>query len=149
MPPTSRVFSEWNMRAVWIRGLALLAALLLALPLATISRSQYFCSMMERITLGGCCCHARHAEEAEQVEAGHAEIKASDCCAPVEGKSQPVATPADVSSSALGSLLAFVEPNKWLLEAPLVHLAPFEPRQARAPPPARLKLFLKHCSLLT
>src|SRR6187431_591789 len=137
------------MRAVWIRGLALLAALLLALPLATISRSQYFCSMMERITLGGCCCHASHAEEAEQVEEGHAGIKASDCCAPVEAKSQPVAAPADVTSRTLGSMLAYLEPTEWLLEAPVVDLAPFEPPQARAPPPARLKLFLKHCSLLT
>lgn len=138
-----------GMRAVWVRGLALLAALLLALPLAAISRNQYFCHMLERVTLGGCCCHARHAEEAEQVEAGHAEIKASDCCAPIESKSQPVAAPADLSSRTLDSALAYVEPTEWLLEAPVVHLAAFEPRQARAPPPTRLKLFLKHCSLLT
>ena len=131
------------------RALALLAALLLALPLAAISRNQYFCQMLERITLGGCCCHASHAAEAEQVEAGHAEIKPSDCCAPVEGKSQAAAAPADVNSRTFGSVLAYVEPTQWLLEAPVGYLVPFEPRQARAPPPARLKLFLKHCSLLT
>ena len=138
-----------DMRAVWVRALALLAALLLALPLATISRSQYFCSMMERISLGRCCCHAAQADGAEQVDEGQAEIKARDCCERVDDKSQPVAAPADVDSRTLGSLLAYVEPTEWLLEAPVVDLAPFEPPQARAPPPARLKLFLKHCSLLT
>lgn len=138
------------MRAFWTRTLALVAASMLTLPLAVLGQSQYFCRMMERVMQGPCCCHASDASEAVEAAPGAPEIKAQGCCERVQGKHQKAAASlSDGSARTFVPTLAYVEPLDLSIEAPFVHLAPIEPRQARAPPPPPLKLFLKHCSLLT
>jgi len=136
------------MRALWARPLALVTALLLALPLA-LGQTQYFCRMMERVMAHQCCCsHGSEVVEAPPSKAP--EIKAQDCCERVHSKHQKAAASlSDGNSRVFFPTLAYVESFDLALEAPLVHLSPIEPRQARAPPSPPLKLFLKHCSLLT
>lgn len=136
------------MRTFWARALALLAALLLALPLTLMSQSGYLCRMMDRITRDRCCCS--HDSEVAQAPSTAPEIKAQDCCERVQGKYQK-ATPSlsDGNSRTFSPTVATVEAFHPALEAPVAHLTPIEPRQARAPPTPALKLFLRHCSFLT
>src|SRR5690606_17774256 len=78
------------------------------------------------------------------------ELKAQDCCERVQSKHQKAAASlSDTGPRTSVPVLAYVAPLDLSVEAPFVHLDPMEPRQARAPPPPPLKLFLKHCSLLT
>lgn len=136
------------MRAYWARVLAPLAALLLALPLALLGQSQYFCRMMERVSIERCCCS--HGSGVAEAPAKAPEIKAQGCCERVAGNHQKAtASLSDGNSRVFVQALAYVESFELALEAPVAHLTPIEPRQARAPPPPTLKLFLKHCSFLT
>lgn len=138
------------MRALWTRTLALVTASLLALPLAVLGQSQYFCRMMERVMLDRCCCDASGAGDVVEAPADAPEVKAQDCCERVHAKHQKAAASlSDGNARTFVPVLAYVEPLDLSIAAPFVHLAPIEPRQARAPPPPALKLFLKHCSLLT
>jgi len=140
-------FSE-EMRAFWARSLALLAALLLTLPLALMGQSQYLCHMMERVSFQRCCCS--HSSDVVEAPSKAPEIKAQGCCERVQGNYQKAtASLSDGNSRVFVQALAYVEAFELSLEAPVAHLTPIEPRQARAPPPPALKLFLKHCSFLT
>ncbi|HEU5074650.1 MAG TPA: hypothetical protein VFU02_10760 [Polyangiaceae bacterium] len=138
------------MSAFWHRILALVTASLLVLPLAVLTQSQYFCRMMDRIMLDRCCCHTADAGVAFEAPSDAPEVKAPSCCERVQGKHQKAAASlTDGGARTFFPVLAYVEPLDLSIAAPFVHLAPIEPRQARAPPPPPLKLFLKHCSLLT
>ncbi|HEY6723836.1 MAG TPA: hypothetical protein VI197_07380 [Polyangiaceae bacterium] len=139
-----------EMRAFWTRTLALVTASMLALPLAVLGQSQYFCRMMERVMLDRCCCQASDTSAAFEAPPDAPEIKGQDCCERVQGKHQKAAASlSDGGSRIQVPALAYIEPLDLSIEAPFVELASMEPRQARAPPPRPLKLFLKHCSLLT
>lgn len=138
------------MRALWTRTLALVTAALLALPLTVLGQTQYFCRMMARIMLDRCCCQVSDASAAFEAPPRAPEIKAQDCCERVQGKHQKAAASLSDGGSRVSSpALATVESLDLSVEAPFVHLTSIAPRQARAPPPQPLKLFLKHCSLLT
>lgn len=139
-----------KMRAFWTRTLALVTASMLALPLAVLGQRQFFCRMMERVMLDRCCCQASDASVVVEVPSNAPELKAQDCCERVQGKHQKAAASlSDTGPRTSVPVLAYVAPLDLSVEAPFVHLDPMEPRQARAPPPPPLKLFLKHCSLLT
>src|SRR5690606_2942089 len=60
-------YSLTKMRAFWTRTLALVTAAMLALPLAVLGQSQYFCRMMERVMLDRCCCQASDASVVVEV----------------------------------------------------------------------------------
>lgn len=123
---------------------------MLVLPLAVLGQSQYFCRMMERVMQGPCCCRSSDASESVDRATSSVEIKGQDCCERVQGKHQKAAASlSDAGARTFAPTLAYVEPLDLAIEAPFVHLDAVEPRQARAPPPRPLKLFLKHCSLLT
>lgn len=132
------------------RLLALLALLLVALPLGVGARtSRYLCHAMDRV-MDECCCPKARAQGPQQPKP--AEVRAPDCCEVLRGQTHQ-GTPAlrADSSGVAGPELATLpsQPSMILLEPELEHVAAAM-LQARAPPPSRgPPLFLQNCSLLT
>jgi hypothetical protein len=132
------------------RLLALLALLLVALPLGVgAGASRYLCHAMDRV-MDECCCPKARANGTQQPKP--VEVKAPDCCEVLRGHAHqgPPAVRAD-SSGVAGPELATLpsQPLVILLEPELEHVVAAI-LQARAPPPSRgPPLFLQNCSFLT
>lgn len=138
------------MRRIRARLLALLALVLVALPLGAMGRNQYLCHAMGRV-MDECCCPAARAGQAPTQASGVAEVKARSCCELLERTSRDTApalrdgtlrVPAAELATAPSVVVVVLQPPPYVFEAEVV--------QARAPPPrAGPPLFLQNCSLLT
>ena len=136
------------MRPFRARLLALLALLLVALPLGAGGSTRYLCRAMGRV-MDSCCCPK--AKAAHGAQAAVTTVKAPDCCSVLE-RAGHEGTPAVLDGAprvptpelALATSIDIVvlEPGLYLLALDVV--------QARGPPPRPgPPLFLKNCSLLT
>lgn len=138
------------MRRFRARLLALLALLLVALPLGAMGPNQYLCHAMGRV-MDKCCCPAARADQTANHGPGVTKVKAPDCCQLLERSSHDstpalreaaVRVHAPELATAAPVVVVVLEPELLLLAAEVV--------QARAPPPRPgPPLFLKNCSLLT
>lgn len=126
-----------------LRWLALLAALLVASPSVVSARPHYFCHAMERV-LPACCC-----ETGERHDENGASARAADCCERLSAsKHAGLALQLDtVDRVGAPALLATVP----AVEFPARRASECTPPvpNAQGPPPQRVPLFLKNCSLLT
>jgi hypothetical protein len=130
------------MRPFWLRLLAVVAALALALPAFAWSSGRFLCQMTGRVG-AACCCAKAHAKSAEHVVPA---VQQKSCCERVD-VAAPVLAPAlhEAQTDGWVSLPAEV---MALVVIELPRIAPVEqPRLARAPP-QDLALFLQNCALL-
>lgn len=138
------------MHRIRARLFALLALILVAMPLGATGRNQYLCHAMG-LVMDECCCPAARAREVVKQDSGVAEVKARGCCELLErtGRdSTPALRDASMRVSA-AELATAAEPVVVLLQPP-PYVFEAEAVQARAPPPrAGPQLFLQNCSLLT
>lgn len=137
------------MRRFRARLLALLALVLVALPLGAMGQSQYLCRAMGRV-MDECCCRAAPTAEVKHAS-GVTEVKAPDCCQLLE-RSGRDSTPAlrDGNPRVPPAELATTVPVVIVVLEPAPYLFAAEVVQARAPPPrAGPPIFLENCSLLT
>jgi hypothetical protein len=128
------------------RLLALLATLVVALPVSGLGRELLFCRAMDRV-VGACCCKHNASVERDAPRGPRAER--SPCCVRFEGsdRSAPSAVREGTISDHAQALSAL---------APAIELLPAPPNatlatsgvQARAPPHTGPPLFIEHCSLL-
>lgn len=127
------------------RVLALLTALVAALPLGAFGESLLFCRPMNRV-MSSCCC--QHRPSAEEPKAPRFERGA--CCERIESGSHGVVSA--VREGVLrfeASLAATLAPPFELETLPFVRAVTSSQAQARAPPRAGPPLYIQHCSLLT
>jgi hypothetical protein len=137
------------MYAVRSRALALLALLLVALPVVAAGGDRYFCRAMGRLMADACCCSSGHTGASAKQASRGPEIKAQNCCERVEGSANgSVVAVREVIPSVFSPALAIV-PGFVALVPKRELRAPGEPAQARAPPRRGAPIFLKNCSLLT
>lgn len=139
-----------GMRRVRARLLALLALILVALPLGATGRNQYLCHAMGRV-MDECCCPTARPGEVAKHASGVAEVKARSCCELLERSSRDsvpalregsLLVPAAELATTSHVVLVVLQPPPYLFEMEVV--------QARAPPPrAGPSIFLQNCSLLT
>lgn len=131
------------------RLLALLALVLVAMPLGAVAREQYFCRVMGRVTTGCCCAQAAAKARVLARSDDGACIQRQDCCARIQESRgaapalRDAALRMPVAVDAMATAVFFVpEPAPMgLLLADAV--------QARAPPPTGPPLYLKNCALLS
>lgn len=138
------------MRRIRARLLALLALILVALPLGATGRNQYLCHAMG-LVMDECCCPVARAGEAAKQAAGVAQVKARSCCELLERSSRD-STPAlrDGGLRFPAAEFAIASPVVLFVLPPPPYLFEPEAVQARAPPPrAGPPIFLQNCSLLT
>lgn len=147
---TASGYEVTTMRRFRARLLALLALVLVALPLGAMGQSQYLCRAMGRV-MDECCCKAARAGEAAKPASGVTEAKAPDCCQLLE-RSGRDSTPAlrEGTPRVPAAELATTVPVIIVVLEPAPYVFATEVVQARAPPPrARPPIFLENCSLLT
>jgi hypothetical protein len=138
-----------RMHAVRSRALALLALLLVALPVVAAGGDQYFCHGMGRVMADACCCSSGHARASATQTSRGPEIKARDCCERVEGgANDSVVAVREAAPSVFSPALAIVPASVALVPKREIR-ALGESAQARAPPRRGAPIFLKNCSLLT
>jgi len=131
------------MRPTVLRWLALLAALVVALPFIASAQPHYFCRAMDRVVSARCC------ENDEKHEVGAASARAADCCERISAARHGalalrIEAVNHISGPALLATLPRVElPARRATDCstPVPH--------AQGPPTERVPLFLKNCSLLT
>src|SRR5689334_16927218 len=130
------------------RLLALVTALLVALPLGAVVRDQVLCRMAGRV-MSSCCCARAGASHHEASDAQRVpEARKASCC---ERLSAHAASPSAVRDGAdrFPSLLVATVPPSLELAAVLPQRLGGEGgARVRAPPPTGPPLFLKHCSFL-
>ena len=137
------------MHAVRSRALALLALLLVALPLGATGGSQYFCRTMGRL-MDHCCCQAARAADGVVAPECGTEIRSKDCCDRLDRAADDAVAAVregvprldSPAVAALGSPVAVVAD-------PAIRSLGTEPVKARAPPGPGAPIFLMNCSLLT
>ncbi|MEO7033787.1 MAG: hypothetical protein ABI548_07885 [Polyangiaceae bacterium] len=133
------------MRAVRLRIIALLAAVLVLMSGAASARTQYVCHMTGRV-VGACCC----ASAASPLTATHltARLRAADCCQRIvtAGRAAVTATHAVWNSVAAAPLLAVLP--AYVSVQPAARVIGLTPRSSRAPPRRGPPLFVAHCALL-
>jgi hypothetical protein len=132
------------------RWFALLALLLVALPLGAAGRDQYFCRMMGRL-MDSCCCVPPGADTSHVARSsGGPRLERQDCCERVEGLRASATALRDAAVRLPLSAFATLACARPLLpELPSMGSVQGEAVQARAPPPTGPPLYLKHCALLS
>jgi len=127
------------------RVVALLAALVAALPLSAFGQGLLFCRPMNRVMTTCCCQHRVTAAEPNAPT-----FERAPCCERIEpGSHGVISTVPAVASRLDASLAVALAPPFELAAVPFVRTVTSLPASARAPPETGPPLFIRHCSLLT
>jgi len=127
------------------RVVALLAALVAALPLSAFAEGLLFCRPMNRV-MTTCCCQHR----ATTADPNTPSFERAPCCERLESGSHGVISAVPEAAPRLDAPLAItLAPPFELAALPFVRTVANSQALARAPPRTGPPLFIQHCSLLT
>jgi hypothetical protein len=130
------------------RLLALLAVLLVAVPLGAAESVRYFCHSMGRV-MAACCCPSAAAAKQTRPRCSP-EIRSRDCCERLQPDLTQAAPVVRDKASSAGYAPALLESQSLVVVGAALEADTLvsEPLEARAPPPRGPPLFLANCSFL-
>lgn len=134
------------MRALKAQLLAAVTALAVLLSSGPFARTQFFCTMMNRV-VAKCCCAAGSESEADSDAT--LQIRSTDCCSKVSAAKRVPALQAAGTEVTVAPAAIVATISDSVYELPRAAPVSTLPRQARAPPIVGPPLFIAHCSLLT
>ena len=145
----ARRMNMLEMAVLHPRILAMVAVLLLALPVGALGRVQYFCHGMARVMDECCCPRASTVQSVRPIEC-NAKIRSRDCCERLERATSQAAPALRENAGSPGSPPAVLGSRPLIVvvaqrEAPDSISTRLE---TSVPPPRGPPLFLANCSLL-
>ncbi|MEI9938709.1 MAG: hypothetical protein WDO69_15935 [Pseudomonadota bacterium] len=136
------------MRAVRVKLLALLTALLLLLPGVVSAHAQYYCQMAGHV-VAACCCKAEVSARPSSGSLAAPECRVADCCQRISSPSLAASAGAKQTLQHIATApLSFTVPPAFRVSAR------GESRRAcaestQAPLAIGPPLFVRHCALLS